>query len=92
MIWITYDRDRQGLGEILLAKFREKDVVAGKSMSGAVTLKQTINKLDKPKLVSANWDAALTNDIVMLRLVNICQSGQPEYSVVQQTLISTSPP
>ena len=39
MIWITYDRDRQGLGEILRAKFREKDVVAGKSMSGAVTLK-----------------------------------------------------
>lgn len=76
MIWITYDRDRQGLGEILLAKFREKDVVAGKSISGAVTLKQTINKLDKPKLISANWDAALTNDIVMLRLVNICQSGQ----------------
>jgi len=48
LIWITYDRDRQGLGEILLAKFREEDVVAGNSVSGAVTLKQTINKLNKP--------------------------------------------
>jgi hypothetical protein len=48
LIWITYDRDRGGAGEILLAKFREEDVAAGKNVSGAVTLKQTINKLDKP--------------------------------------------
>lgn len=48
LIWITYDRDRGGAGEILLAKFREEDVVAGKDISGAVTLKQTVNKLNKP--------------------------------------------
>jgi hypothetical protein len=48
LIWITYDRDRQGDGEILLAKFKEEDVLVGKNVSGAVTLKQTINKLHKP--------------------------------------------
>ena len=44
------DRDRQGDGEILLAKFKEEDVLAGKNVSGAVTLKQTISKLDKSKV------------------------------------------
>jgi predicted neuraminidase len=48
LIWITYDRDRQGDGEILLARFKEEDVLAGKNVSGAVTLKQTISKLHKP--------------------------------------------
>lgn len=48
LIWITYDRDRNGQGDILLAKFREEDVLAEKDVSGAVKLKQTINKLDKP--------------------------------------------
>ena len=33
----TYDRDRQGDGEILLAKFKEEDVLAGTNVSGAVT-------------------------------------------------------
>ena len=47
--WITYDRDRNGDGNILLAKFREEDVAAGRNVSGAVTLKQVINKLCKPK-------------------------------------------
>lgn len=47
LIWITYDRDRQGAGEILLAKFREEDVIAGKNVSSAVTLKQVVSKLDK---------------------------------------------
>ncbi len=71
LIWITYDRDRQGAGEILLAKFREEDVSAGKNVSGAVVLKQVINKLDKSKLVPAGWDAALAGDVVMKGLVNI---------------------
>ena len=35
LIWIAYDRDRQGDGEILLARFREEDAVAGKDVSGA---------------------------------------------------------
>jgi hypothetical protein len=48
LIWITYDRDRGGAGEILLANFKEKDVAAGKNVSGAVSLKQVVNKLNKP--------------------------------------------
>ena len=54
LIWITYDRDRGGAGEILLAKFREEDVIAGKDVSGAVTLKQIVNKLNKPTATKAN--------------------------------------
>ncbi len=74
LIWITYDRDRQGDGDILLAKFREEDVLAGKNASGAVSLQQTISKLDKPQLVPAKWDPALAGDIVMQRLVNTSAS------------------
>jgi predicted neuraminidase len=48
LIWIVYDRDRQGAGEILLTTFREADVVAGKNVSGDVRLKHVVNKLDKP--------------------------------------------
>ncbi|MBL9146381.1 MAG: exo-alpha-sialidase [Verrucomicrobiaceae bacterium] len=70
VIWIAYDRDRGGAGEILLAKFKEEDVLAGKNVSGTVTMKQVVNKLDKPSLLPANWDPALAGDIVMQRLVN----------------------
>lgn len=45
LIWIVYDRDRQGAGEILLATFREEDVVAGKSISGHVRLRHVVDKL-----------------------------------------------
>jgi sialidase-1 len=48
LIWIVYDRDRKGAGEILLAKFREADVAAGKDVSGAVNLKRVVDKLSKP--------------------------------------------
>ncbi len=48
LIWIVYDRDRQGAGEILMAKFREEDVIAGKDVSGEVSLKQVLSKLSKP--------------------------------------------
>ena len=71
LIWITYDRDRGGAGDILLAKFKEEDVVAGKNVSGAVTLKQVVNKLDKPSILPANWDAALAGDVVLKRLVKV---------------------
>jgi predicted neuraminidase len=54
LIWITYDRDRNGAGEILLAKFREEDVIDGKDVSGALTLKQTVDKLHKPTVPKAN--------------------------------------
>jgi len=45
VIWITYDFDRRGAGEILMAKFREEDVAQGKNASGAVVLRQLINRL-----------------------------------------------
>ncbi len=45
MIWIVYDRDRQGAGDILLATFREEDVAAGRDVSGQVRLKQMVNSL-----------------------------------------------
>jgi hypothetical protein len=32
----------------LLTKFHEEDVLAGKNVSGAVELKQVINKLNRP--------------------------------------------
>lgn len=70
LIWITYDHDRQGVGEMLLAKFREEDAAAGKDVSGAVSLKQVINKLDQPRLVPAKWDPALAGDLVMKGLIN----------------------
>lgn len=47
LIWMVYDHDRKGAGEILLAKFREEDVAAGKDVSGAVSLKQVISRLNK---------------------------------------------
>jgi len=69
-IWIAYDRERQGEGEILLAKFREEDATAGKDVSGTVSLKQTVSRLDKSRIVPAKWDPALAGDMVMQRLVN----------------------
>ncbi len=50
LILITYDRDRGGAGEILLAKFKEEDVAAGTNASGAVSLRQLANKLNKPTI------------------------------------------
>jgi predicted neuraminidase len=47
VIWIVYDRDRQGAGEILLARFCEEDAAAGKDVSGKVRLMQVVNRLDK---------------------------------------------
>ncbi|WP_395743947.1 sialidase family protein [Prosthecobacter sp.] len=70
LIWITYDRDRQGAGEILLAQFREEDAASGKNTSGSVKLKQTISALPAPSIIPAKWDPALAGDTVMQRLVN----------------------
>ncbi len=71
LVWITYDRDRNGVGEILLAQFREEDVAAGRNVSGAVRLKQVINRLREPPLVPAGWDPALAGDAVLRRLVRV---------------------
>jgi predicted neuraminidase len=71
LIWITYDRDRNGAGEILLAEFKEEDVAAGRNVSGAVSLKQVISKLDKPSLLPANWDAKHAGDEVLSKMVKV---------------------
>ncbi len=47
LIWIVYDRDRQGAGDILLAAFREEDARAGHDVSGQVRLRQIVNTLAK---------------------------------------------
>lgn len=47
LIWIVYDRNRRGEGEILMAKFNEEDVIAGSNVSGKVSLKQIVNKLNQ---------------------------------------------
>jgi predicted neuraminidase len=74
VIWITYDRDRGGAGEILLAKFKEDDVGAGRNISGAVSLKQILNKLDKPNLLPSDWDPVQAGERVLADLNNICLS------------------
>jgi predicted neuraminidase len=79
LIWIVYDRDRQGAGEILLTTFREDDVVAGKNISGQVRLKQVVSRLDKwtpttastPRLLSPDWNPQQAADRVLARLVNV---------------------
>jgi hypothetical protein len=71
LIWITYDRDRNGTGEIRLAKFREEDVAAGKDVSRAVSLKQVISKLDKPSLLPPGWDPKRAGDEVLSTLIKV---------------------
>ncbi|MDD4872706.1 MAG: sialidase family protein [Kiritimatiellae bacterium] len=79
LIWIVYDHDRQGTGEILLARFREEDVAAGRNVSGAVRLKQAVNQLPRPmtsgqlhlKLLPADWNPKAAADQVLSRLVKV---------------------
>ncbi|MFM9168116.1 MAG: exo-alpha-sialidase [Verrucomicrobiota bacterium] len=71
LIWITYDRDRGGAGEVLLAKFKEEDAAAGRNVSGAVSLKQVVNKLNKPTILPVNWDPKAAADKVMASLLKV---------------------
>jgi hypothetical protein len=78
LIRIVYDHDRLGDGEILLAAFREKDVMAGKNVSGDVRLKEVIQRLEKPlrntegrKLLLPEWDPKAAADRVMKGLVRV---------------------
>jgi hypothetical protein len=78
MIWVVYDRDRQGAGEILLAMFREADVVAGKNVSGDVRLKQVVNRLDRSVrfafgagLLPPGWNPKQAADKAMAGLTRI---------------------
>ena len=49
VIWITYDRGRTNEGLVLMARFREADVVAGKDVSGDVLLKFEVDRLREPE-------------------------------------------
>ncbi len=71
LIWITYDRNRQGAGEILYATFREQDVAAGKNVSQDVRLKQVVSTLTTAKRLPENWSPTQAGDAVMERLVRV---------------------
>ncbi len=71
LIRVTYDRDRQGAGEILMATFREEDAGEGRDVSGAVHLKQIVNKLDNPGLLKPGWDPVWTANRVMDGLIRV---------------------
>lgn len=45
LIYLIYDRDRKGAGDILMATFRESDVEAGQAVSGDVRREQVISTL-----------------------------------------------
>lgn len=49
LIWIVYDRDRGGAGDILYATFREEDVVAGEAVSGEVSLRNLVDRLPEKR-------------------------------------------
>lgn len=71
-IYVVYDRDRQGDGEILMAKFREQGVVAGCPASPAAQLRRVIQRLDRSvtgKLLPPDWDAQAAGGRVMKGLV-----------------------
>lgn len=63
-ITVVYDRDRQGLGEILMATFQEKDVFAGRNVSGKVSLRQLVSRLGPP-------DPKAAADRVLARLISV---------------------
>jgi len=78
LIWIVYDRDRNGSGEILLANFREEDVAAGKDVSHAVRLKRLVDHVEPlsaknadRKLLPADWDPKAAADRVLAGLTTV---------------------
>jgi hypothetical protein len=48
-IFVIYDFDRTGAKEILMARFTEEDVLAGKIVSGTGALQILVNKATAPK-------------------------------------------
>ena len=56
LIHILYDWNRHTDAEILLAKFREEDVLAGKVVSADAQLKVLANKATGPKRISGVFD------------------------------------
>jgi len=79
LIRVVYDRDRMGAGEVLMAEFQERDVAAGENKSGAVKLRQVIQRLDRTasqrKLLPPDWDPKAAGDRVMKGLL---QTTGPE--------------
>lgn len=71
-IGIVYDRDRHGDGDILMARFFEEDVWAGKDVSGTVTRRQVLQTLPKSVQLPASWDPMQAANRVMGRLVPVC--------------------
>lgn len=45
-IYVSYDHDRDGCGDILFARFREEDVDAGRCVSAGSMLRQPISRAD----------------------------------------------
>lgn len=43
-IWIIYDHERYACGEILFARFREDDILAGRCVSANASLKNLVNR------------------------------------------------
>lgn len=77
-IYAIYDRDRYGAGEILMAAFREKDVIARRNVSGKVRLKQIVQHLDplgqaaaSVPLLPPGWDPKAAADRVMQGLARV---------------------
>ncbi len=44
-IYVIYDRERQGAGDILMARFTERDILAGKTTDTISALKISVSRL-----------------------------------------------
>lgn len=53
-IYVTYDRDRHGMGEILVARFREEDVAGGGCVTSDARLKLVSNRTRGPRWMFKN--------------------------------------
>lgn len=71
LIWITYDCDRNGRGEILVSKFREEDVIAGRDVSHAVTQRQVISKLERPSILPSGWNSKRAGDDILAKMTKV---------------------
>jgi predicted neuraminidase len=80
-ILAIYDRDRTGDGEILLARFKEADALAGRDVSGAVRLRQVVSqtpprdasRAKSQPILPAGWDPHVAAERVLAGLVNISE-------------------
>jgi hypothetical protein len=70
-IYVIYDRERLGAGDILMSVFREEDVIAGQAQSSGCRLKQVVSTLHKRHLVAPGWDPVQAGARVLAGLVSI---------------------